>query len=867
MSQTVMEDLIVNLDVKTSKLNDQIAYIQLQFRQAGTAASDAAARSQQFFTQQEAAAKKANIPLEQYNAAMRALPSRFTDIVTQLASGQSPWLVLLQQGSQIKDSFGGIAPTFRALAGAMSPAVVGIGALTGAISTLFYSWYQGATTLSEFNKTLTLSGNASGLTTDGMLELARSGQSAGLTFDQSSESLTQLINAGVQAGDELGVVNQSVARFSDISGITVESVAAAFGKLTSDPTSGLIAMAGQFHNVTAEQISYVAQLQRSGDEAGALHAANQAAAAGFDDLTQRLRNGMGSVESAADSVKSAFKSMWDAVLDIGRPDSAQKMLVEAEAAFKRADKRWTAEKDSKILPQISKDAFWDARFKAQQTLEAARKKVDAEQIEANKARQAADAEADRRKYATQAKANYEKSQSALERYTARQKELNDALKAGHILQADFDINLAAAKKDYQSSLRTMPTPTPIKIPASTRPDNSNDAQTLELQVQLRTLQNHYVSGTKISPQRQELRKQESLYSLLAEKAERGELTDSEKKLVVNKDNVLANAKANAKTGDEILTLQQYSELLAQASQFAQQQAAAQADINGKRRGLSDRQIGRQSTLRGLRETYNGNFQAQQDVLANQQATYRAEDALRSDWLAGAKRGWAEYSESATDVFSSMKQISQATFSGMANQLTSFVTMGQTNFKEFTSSILNMIIKVIDELIVAYTIQAALGWISGGVSGVGSTPSGPYISAARTLPLHWNGGYVSGFDGGGYTGHGGKYEPAGVVHRGEFVFTKEATSRIGIGNLYRMMSEYATGGYVGAGSANTGAFSGGVNVHAPINVNTQPTSDILQQGNSDYVGRAYQQVVDRSVREGITRELRPGGIIWNANSRR
>ena len=36
----------------------------------------------------------------------------------------------------------------------------------------------------------------------------------------------------------------------------------------------------------------------------------------------------------------------------------------------------------------------------------------------------------------------------------------------------------------------------------------------------------------------------------------------------------------------------------------------------------------------------------------------------------------------------------------------------------------------------------------------------------------------------------------MVHRGEFVFTQEATNRIGVGNLYRMMRGYATGGLVG-----------------------------------------------------------------------
>lgn len=80
-----------------------------------------------------------------------------------------------------------------------------------------------------------------------------------------------------------------MARFSSASGVEVDKVAEAFGKLTTDPTSGLTAMARQFHNVTAEQIAYVAQLQRSGDEAGALQAANEAATKGFDDQTRRLK--------------------------------------------------------------------------------------------------------------------------------------------------------------------------------------------------------------------------------------------------------------------------------------------------------------------------------------------------------------------------------------------------------------------------------------------------------------------------------------------------------------------------------------------------------------------------------------------------
>lgn len=67
----------------------------------------------------------------------------------------------------------------------------------------------------------------------------------------------------------------------------------------------------------------------------------------------------------------------------------------------------------------------------------------------------------------------------------------------------------------------------------------------------------------------------------------------------------------------------------------------------------------------------------------------------------------------------------------------------------------------------------------------------------------------GFATGGYTGAGAKYEPAGVVHKDEFVFTKEQTRRIGVGNLYDIASNgYANGGLVsGAQTLAKGALSG------------------------------------------------------------
>jgi TP901 family phage tail tape measure protein len=56
----------------------------------------------------------------------------------------------------------------------------------------------------------------------------------------------------------------------------------------------------------------------------------------------------------------------------------------------------------------------------------------------------------------------------------------------------------------------------------------------------------------------------------------------------------------------------------------------------------------------------------------------------------------------------------------------------------------------------------------------------------------------GYASGGYTGSGGKYQPAGIVHRGEFVFPQEAVNRIGVGRLGALagLPGYADGGAVG-----------------------------------------------------------------------
>ncbi|GDH13441.1 phage tail length tape measure protein [Escherichia coli] len=861
MSQPV-GDLVIDLSLDAVRFDEQMTRVRRHFSGLETDARKTASAVEQGLSRQALAAQKAGMSVGQYKAAMRALPAQFTDIATQLAGGQNPWLILLQQGGQVKDSFGGMIPMFRGLAGAISLPMVGVTSLAVATGALVYAWYQGDSTLSAFNKTLVLSGNQSGLTAERMLTLSRAGQAAGLTFNQAGESLAALVSAGVRGGEQFDAINQSVARFASASGVEVDKVAEAFGKLTTDPTSGLMAMARQFRNVTAEQIAYVAQLQRSGDEAGALQAANDAATKGFDEQTRRLKENMGTLETWADKTGKAFKSMWDAILDIGRPESSADMLASAQKAFDEADKKWQwyqsrSQRRGKTSSfRANLQGAWDDRENARLGLAAATLQSDMEKAGELAARDRAEREASQLKYTGEAQKAYERLLSPLEKYTARQEELNRALRDGKILQADYNTLMASAKKDYESTLKK-PKSSGAKVSAGERQEDRAHAALLALETELRTLEKHSGANEKISQQRRDLWKAESQYAVLHEKlladAQAGQkksLTLQEKSLLAHEKETLEYKRQLAELGDKVEHQKRLNELAQQAARFEEQQSAKQAAISAKARGLTDRQAQRESEAQRLRDVYGDNPQALAQVTGALKQTWADEDMLRGDWLAGLKSGWGEWTESATDSFSQVKSAATQTFDGIAQNMAAMLTGSEQNWRGFTRSVLSMMTEILLKQAMV-GIVGRIGSAIGGVVGGGVTASSGTAIEAAAANFH--------FATGGFTGSGGKYEPAGIVHRGEFVFTKEATSRIGVGNLYRLMRGYAEGGYVGgAGSPAQMRRAEGINFNQNNHVVIQ--NDGINGQAGPQLMKAVYDMARKGAQDELRLQLRDGGML-------
>ncbi len=831
-------------------------------------------------SRQEAAARRAGISVGQYSAAMRTLPAQFTDIATQLAGGQSPFLILLQQGGQIKDQFGGVKGALtgvgdylRTLIGFINPVTVGIGGLVVGLGAIAIAWYKGSQEAGEFNKQLILTGNYSASSASQLSDMAQKiGGSSGKVA-AAARTLAEVVGAGTFKTEQLETVTKAALAMQEATGQSIDTTIKNFQKLYASPTKAAEDLNSTLHFLTSSQYDYISALERRGDKEGAAEAAAKAYSLAEQKRSQQILDNMGYIEKAAKATGDAIKGMWDSLLDIGRPEAPADMLKKMQTQLAEYEKALLPERQRMgygySYDTSSSDQEYDSRRKAQlaaiatlkEQISLKQKEVSTQKEINESEKQAADADNKRTNALIYRNRILEQSATWQEKRSKALSELwkNVAASPGDWSAAQRQQAVDAINKQFHPD-KTPKTPA-VKVSAGDRSTDTYNAETLALQAQLKTLQEHRDINDVISQQRKqqwELISKISILEATANDPKGRALTIDEKSLLANKDKLLAQADINAALGDQIARQQKLNSLADQATKFAQQQAAKQAEIDAAAAGTSTREAERAATRQRLSETYAFNPDAQKKVLAQQEETYRKEDELRSNWQAGAKRGWADYADSATNTFEAMRNVAGSTFSGLSDMLTSLVTTGTASLKEFTKSMLKMIAEVTNRLLVAYAVQAAMGWISGGSKG-GSTPGGAYASAANSG--------VSLFDSGGYTGAGGKYEPAGIVHKDEFVFTKEATRRIGVDNLYRLMNNgnlgrYASGGLVGGNQA--GAADSGVPIisvsFGDINIGSGGQANTGGSANAAAIGR---QLNDAMIDTINTQVRKPGTPLWNA----
>jgi lambda family phage tail tape measure protein len=117
--------------------------------------------------------------------------------------------------------------------------------------------------------------------------------------------------------------------------------------------------------------------------------------------------------------------------------------------------------------------------------------------------------------------------------------------------------------------------------------------------------------------------------------------------------------------------------------------------------------------------------------------------------------------------------------------------------------------------------------------------------------------------GGYTGPGGKYEPAGIVHRGEVVWSQADVKAVGgpkRANAMRPTAGYANGGIVGGSSAPM-ANNATPNFEININMEGGTVTSQTQNGSASQDGMQLVNMIEAACSQWWVKQNRTGGAVY------
>jgi phage-related minor tail protein len=268
--------------------------------------------------------------------AMHQLPMQITDIATSLASGQRPMLVFLQQGGQLKDLFGGIGPAARAVGGYIMGMVNPITVTAAAVAALGYAWLQGSEESREFQNAATMSGNAIGLAAHQYSLLRDNLAGIAGTRGKAAEVLTEIAATGRVTSESVREIAEAAILMEKATGKAVAETVKEFIKLSDEPAKASADLNRQYNFLTASVYEQIKALEEQGRKTEAARLAEETYAKAIKDRATSVVDSAGLMERAWGGVAGAAKRAWDAMLNVGRPQTVAEQFAEVSAEVAKA---------------------------------------------------------------------------------------------------------------------------------------------------------------------------------------------------------------------------------------------------------------------------------------------------------------------------------------------------------------------------------------------------------------------------------------------------------------------------------------------------------------------------------------------------
>ncbi|HAT3923031.1 TPA: phage tail protein [Citrobacter amalonaticus] len=847
--------------------------------------------------------------------AMRMIPAQMTDIVVGLSTGQSPFMVLMQQGGQLKDMFGGIGPAIKGVGSYVMGLINPFTLAAAAVGVLGVAYYKGTQEQDEFNKSLILTGNQVGKTSGQLADIAaRAGVAANSTTGKAASTLNLLVESGKVAGDSLERVTTAVVKTSEATGIATDKLVDDFNSIAADPVAAITKLNDQYHFLTLATYNQIKALQDEGNQQEAARVASEAYSSSLIQRSNQIKENLGTLERAWNSLGEMAGKAWNAMLNVGRESSVEQKIQQTQDMLDRArsdlanmqkggsvdtgNYGYGRQSDS-LGAQQSRQ-----RSKDQETLVSNLEKqlslLQGEEISQNLINGLVD---DRNRKEQEGIKNQQKADAFAQKYQTRQqqraKELAELAKLrGKYTQEQYDSISAQINERYKD-------PKAPKMPKGKAYSEDSATRLLDqINQQTSAMQSQLDASDKLTSATQARVKFEQQIADLKSKSQ---LTADQKSLLSRSDEIIQAYKQQEALQNSVKTLDDYRKMQEQVKAKDEQQndllrerlaLLEKAKATGKLSPGEYEQtraniykntpaelpssvksvVGNMSptggqlsgTFGGMQQQYMQLDQAQQQLqtwLQAQEAAYAQAAQITTE---GEARMTAirQQAAQANQVIESQKN--EIITSATQTMIDSGLQILATGFGEQSG-----IYKAAFAASKAFAIAQSLVSIQQGIAMAAANPF-PYNIAAMASVAAATASIVSnlsaiagtGFASGGFTGQGGKYQPAGIVHKGEYVFDQAATNRIGVSNLEALRNggsldvTLSKPGF-GTGAQNVNNNSNAMTLNAPINQNFNIQQGVSPDQMNLSLAQTQKQATSDALDQVANQIVKGNGKVGNA----
>lgn len=811
--------------------------------------------------QQESQLQRSGIQFNQYGlsvkqtqAALRQVPAQLTDIFVSLQGGQNPLTVLIQQGGQLKDVFGGIRPAAAALGNALmglvNPYTLAAAGLTAVVAASVAAENR-VTALAD---ALVTTGNFSASSAEQLSKMAAAmDELSGVTEGNAVDALAAVASTGKIASENLQLVASAAERMRVAAGTAVDETVTKFASIAKDPVEALLKLNETEHFLTEAHMARVQALVEEGKEQEAVAEATRIYADTLDSRAAEMERNLGAAASAWRRLKEEAGETLDAfVTDIGEADMALQGWVDSMSPMEESVMGFVqniTEQLSLIAPGafLARDALNELMVPSFSgvtgSINTSALTGDARIVDSEKRRETLkklkEAENDWARTVTQ-------NMTAVAAHELRLQEIRDngallkkdeseiqaqlTAETERFNKAQEKANKTAREKervavDIISSLQRQIT---LNEEAAAKQDNLTASERMVVSVRQALLD----AGEKVNAQ--ERANIDLLLDRVAASGVAAEAAESEreaKEELLRLTTKLAEAERNRARENELdlMEMQHSGEVVDQLRRQLEIHREYEDELDRMREdGVAQDSASWRAQEAAARESRERMLEAER-----QYQEQRA--ALMGDWRVGAQKAYEEFEQQVSDVSGNVQEMWGSAFEGATDVLAEFFTTGKFQVEDFLADLARQFAEFQAQKVVLDLFNMMMGGVTAGGKNDYNYVQQNYSPGGR--------GYAVG----GFTGPGGKYEPAGVVHRGEYVINADSTRKLGVDYLNRLNS-YATGGFVGQ---TNGPAMGGLNIEIVNNGEpVQATSATMQkQPDGTQLLRLVLDAVGSSIAQG------------------